>query len=282
MKPFVIRLGQFVLRHRVAAVFFIFMIGLIMVPYKLERMFVYYPTRHIRADPGTLGFDYKDVNLVTSDKVNIHGWFIPYEEADITILVFHGNAGNIGDRVSLIDLLHNLGVNVLIIDYRGYGRSEGAPFEAGLYRDARAAYDWWLDRRQSGEKLVIMGKSLGGAVAVRLADDVSPAGIILQSSFSSGWDMAKTMMPLGLLQLFLNIRFDSAGIIGDIGCPKLFIHGDHDLVVPLRLGIKLYEQASPPKSFYLVPNAGHNDLINVAGAGYVARLKEFLSTIGDY
>ncbi|HSW39721.1 MAG TPA: alpha/beta hydrolase [Acidobacteriota bacterium] len=280
MKTFLKLAGRFIRRHWVLAVFFIIVIGLIMTPYKLERMFVYYPTSHIRADPGALGLAYQDLRLVTADNVTIHGWFIPHEGADGTILVFHGNAGNIGDRLSLIDLLHDLGVNVLIISYRGYGKSEGAPFEAGLYRDARAAYDWWAHNRQPlGEKLIIMGESLGGAVAVNLAADVSPAGIILQSTFSSGWDMAKTMMPLGLLQPLLNIRFDSAAKIGGIDGPKLFIHGDRDNIVPLRLGRKLYELALPPKYFYLVPQAGHNDLMYVAGDRYFLRLKEFLATI---
>jgi fermentation-respiration switch protein FrsA (DUF1100 family) len=216
------------------------------------------------------------------DKVKLHGWFIPNEGARRTILILHGNGGNIEHRLSWISWLHNLGVHVFIFDYRGYGKSEGKPFEAGLYRDAQAAYDWWLRERQpKGEKLILLGESLGGAVAVNLAARVDPAGLILQSTFTSAWDMAKTMLPIGLLQPLINVHYDSAGAIGRIRCPKLFIHGTRDDIVPFRLGRKLYNLAPPPKSFYEVPDANHNDLVNVAGEEYFHRLRAFIASIGD-
>jgi fermentation-respiration switch protein FrsA (DUF1100 family) len=177
-------------------------------------------------------------------------------------------------------MLHELNCHVFIIDYRGYGKSEGSPFEEGLYRDARAAYQWWVrERSASGESLVLMGESLGGSVAVDLAARVNPSGLILQSTFTSAWDMAKTMFPLGLLQPFTSVRFDSIAKLGKIRCPKLVIHGDRDEIVPFRLGRKLYDAALPPKSFYQVPGAGHNDLISAAGPEYLNRLKDFLSQL---
>jgi uncharacterized protein len=254
----------------------------IMTSHRLERMFVYYPSTQLNGNPGNIGLLYQDVRLVTEDRLNLHGWFIPCEGAHITLLIFHGNAGNIGDRLSWIEMLHGLNVNVLIFDYRGYGKSEGQPFEEGLYRDARAAWEWWAQERQpGGEKLILVGESLGGAVAVNLAARVAPAGLIVQSTFTSARDIAKTMLPLGLLLPVTGVRFDSVKEIALVGCPKLIIHGTQDEIIPFRLGKILYEAAPSPKSFYSVSGAGHNDLLWVAGAEYSRRVQLFLSTLSS-
>jgi len=224
--------------------------------------------------------DYEDLTLVTEDNVKLHGWFVPRKDARTTLLIFHGNAGNIGHRVPWIQLLQQAGGNVAIIDYRGYGRSEGKPYEEGLYRDARAALRWWNEKRGGrGEKLVLVGESLGGVVAVDLAARAPVAGLILQSTFTTAWDMAKTLLPVGLLQPVAGVHFDSAGKIAGIACPKLFIHGDRDEIVPFRLGQKLYDLAPPPKDFYRVRGASHNDLPWVAGTEYVARIRAFLDAL---
>jgi fermentation-respiration switch protein FrsA (DUF1100 family) len=272
--------GRFLLRHWVIVAFLIFVIGFVMTPHSLERLFIYFPTRQIREDPGKLGLNYRDVSLVTEDKLKLHGWFVPSEGARGTLLIFHGNAGNIGDRLEWIEMLHQLDVNVFIIDYRGYGKSEGKPFEEGLYRDARAAYKWWeKERSASGEKLILLGESLGGAVAVNLAARIAPSGLILQSTFTSAEDMAKTIGPLGFLFPLANVQFNSAKEITRIACPKLIIHGNRDEIVPFRLGKNLYDLAPQPKSFYAVPEANHNDLPWIAGAEYLYRLKTFISGI---
>ena len=96
-----------------------------------------------------VGLHYQDIFLVTEDKVRLHGWFVPHPKSRSTLLVFHGNAGNISHRVHWIKMLHEAAGHVLMIDYRGYGKSEGQPFEEGLYRDARAAYEWWTRERSS-------------------------------------------------------------------------------------------------------------------------------------
>jgi hypothetical protein len=249
-----------------------------MTPHRLERMFVYYPSRQLTEDPGVLGLAYSDVNLVAEDGVKLHGWFIPCEGARITLMIFHGNAGNMGQRLGWIERLHDLGLHVFIFDYRGFGRSEGDPFEEGLYRDARAAYHWWVGERQpKGEKLVLIGESLGGAVAVHLAAGTSPAGLILQSTFTSAKDMAKTMFPVGRLFPLAGVRYNSEKDIAKVVCPKIIIHGIRDEIVPFQMGKTLYEAAPPPKSFYAVPEAGHNDLVLTAGAEYSRQLKLFLS-----
>ncbi len=257
-----------------------FVIGMVMTPHKLERFFVYFPTQHLRYDPNAAELDFQDIYLVTGDNVKLHGWFVPCEDSGKAVLILHGNGGNIGDRISYLKIFHDLGVNVFIIDYRGYGKSEGEPFEDGLYRDARAAYDWWAgERQQSGGNLILFGESLGGAVAVQLASKVNPSGLILQSTFTSARAMAKTMFPIGLLQPLVNVHFNSVDAITRITCPKLFIHGDRDETVPFRLGKDLFDLAPEPKFFYAVPEAGHNDLLFIAGSEYIRQLKLFLSRI---
>jgi len=231
----------------------------------------------VQENPSAFGLSYEDLALTTEDSVNLHGWFIPASDADRTIMILHGNAGNIGNRVEWIAQLCGLGVNILIIDYRGYGNSEGDPYEEGLYRDARAAYKWWdTQKRGAREKLILLGESLGGSVAVDLAQNAAPAGLILQSTFTNARDMARQFFPLGLLQPLLGIRFDSTAKIKDVPCPKLFIHGNKDEIVPFGIGRALYELARPPKSFYEVDGAGHNDLIWVGGSEYIKRIQDFL------
>jgi uncharacterized protein len=272
--------GKLALRYGIPIIIAAAIIGFVMTPHWLEHLFIYYPTKQLEETPRDCGLAYQDLAIVTEDRVKLHGWFVPCDEARSTLLIFHGNGGNIGHRVQWIEMLHRLNVNVMTIDYRGYGKSEGDPFEDGLYRDARAAYQWWVEERKPrGERLIVVGESLGGAIAVNLAARVSPAGLIVQSTFTSARDMAKSMFPLGLLFPLIRVRFDSEKEIAQIHCPKLVIHGTSDEVVPFRLGKKLYEAAPPPKSFYVVPEAGHNDLLWAAGAEYSRRLQSFLSEI---
>jgi fermentation-respiration switch protein FrsA (DUF1100 family) len=269
MRAFLRRVGKHIRKHWILDAFILFAVGFVMTPHRLERFFVYYPSRQLEGNPGNLGLAYEDLTLITEDKLKLHGWFVPCAGARATILIFHGNGGNISHRLPHIELLHNLAVHVFIFDYRGYGNSGGKPFEKGLYRDARAAYDWWIHQRpQRGEKLILFGESLGGAVAVHLGARVPVSGLILQSTFTSARDMAKTMMPLGLLLPLTRVRFDSRKDMAKITCPKLIIHGTRDEIVPFRLGKVLYEIAPPPKFFYPVPDAGHNDLLWVAGGEY--------------
>jgi fermentation-respiration switch protein FrsA (DUF1100 family) len=271
---------QFIRRHWILFAFAFFLICFLSIPHMLERLFIYYPAPDVQTDPGSVGLGYQDIFFITEDKVRLHGWFIPCNDAARTLMIFHGNAGNIGDRVEWIEMLHSLNVHLFIFDYRGYGKSEGKPFEEGLYRDARAAWQWWKRERQSrGEKLILMGESLGGAVAVNLAGSVSPDGLVIQSTFTSGRDMAATSLLLRLLFPFAGVHFDSAKTIGRVLCPKLFIHGMRDEIIPFHLGKTLYDLAPPPKSFYPVPKAGHNDLPWVSTKEYLQQLALFISGI---
>jgi uncharacterized protein len=251
-----------------------------MTPGCLERMFVFFPTRNLETDPSRIGLDYQNLSLTTEDGVRLHGWLVKHPEARCTFLAFHGNAGNIGHRLPWIELMHRVPAHVVLIDYRGYGKSAGRPREEGIYRDATAAYRWCVEHQPATPKgIVFIGESIGGAVAIDLEARFPAAGLVVQSTFTSAWDMAKTMLPIGLLQPLARIRFDSEAKLAKITCPVLLIHGDRDEIVPFRMGERLFEVAPGPKYFYRVPGAGHNDLLWVAGDEYTARLRDFVNRL---
>jgi uncharacterized protein len=272
---------KFALRHWPSTAMLAFLVVLIMKPGILERKFVYYPMRDIEADPASIGLYFEDVYFAADDGIRLNGWFVPAPDSKITLLVFHGNAGNIGHRVPWIGMLQSLPANVWIIDYRGYGRSDGLPREKGLYLDAEAAYRWWVRKMPGSEnRLVVLGESLGGAVAVDLAARHRVDGLILQSTFTCMKDMVHSVLPIKFVNPLFAVRYDSASKISGIHCPKLHIHGSIDDIVPLRLGRRLFESAASPKEYWEVTGARHNDLVWTAGPEYSRRLSDFLGRVG--
>jgi pimeloyl-ACP methyl ester carboxylesterase len=230
----------------------------------------------------------EDCHFRTSDGITLHGWYstplrceggagVPVK-ADMVVLWFHGNAGNISHRYDMIRAMIGLPVQVFIIDYRGYGKSEGKPNERGLYLDARAAWNYLInERRVAPDNIVIFGKSLGGAPAIDLATQVEPAGLIVQSSFTSAGDMAATILPF-LPRFVLHTKMDSLAKISQVRCPKLFIHSRADEVVPYELGRRLYEAAPEPKEFYEVKGSPHNSTYIVGGKPYFEALRKFVAS----
>lgn len=245
---------------------------------QLERFFVFFPTAEVRYTPEDVGLDYEEVFFPTSDGHRLHGWYIP-GDSDTTLLWFHGNGGNIGHRVDELALVHaRLDVNVFIFDYRGYGNSEGSPSERGIYRDARAALAYLRTRPElAPDQIVYLGRSLGAAVAIELATDQPPAGLVLVAPFASLGDMARIAYPYLPLNWLLGNRYNSVARISQLHQPVLILHGDQDEIVPLSQGEKLLEAANPPKSFQVLPGAGHNDTYSAAGNIYWIALSEFLS-----
>lgn len=255
------------LAARAAALLLILGAGFVML---FEESFIYFPRRgDVGPSPG------EDVFLTTSDGVRIHGWFVTHPEARFALLWFHGNAGNLEDRRDLLADLRGLPADVLAVDYRGYGKSEGTPSEEGLYRDAQAAYDW-LRARRGPERIVIFGKSLGGGPACELASRVPAAGIVVQSSFTSAPDMAPRVMPLFPARWFMRTRFDNRSKVARIACPKLFIHSRADEIIPFRMAEELYAAAAEPKEAAWFDGAGHNDLWITCRRAYLERLAAFL------
>ena len=242
----------------------------------IERFFVYFPERELAADPGAYGLAFENVYFQSSDGVKLHGWFVP-GRGDVTWLWFHGNAGNISHRLDNVNLLHRaLGANIFIIDYRGYGRSEGRPTEKGTYRDAEAALAYLLSRDDiKDNRIVYFGRSLGGAVAVELALRHEPYALILESAFDSVADMARRSLPYLPLWLALRGMYNSVGKIGKIGAPILVLHGDRDEVIPFEVGERLFDAAGEPKEFYAIQGAGHNDTYLVGSTDYLEALRRF-------
>jgi fermentation-respiration switch protein FrsA (DUF1100 family) len=219
----------------------------------------------------------KDVWLLTSDGVRLHAWWVMAPQASLVTLYLHGNAGNVTYRFLQIREITAAGSSVLMLDYRGYGKSGGSPSEHGLYADADAAYRYLLDCGYGAQHIVLQGESLGTAVAVDLASRKECAGVVLEAAFTSGRDVAKTVLPFIGPLVFRG--FDSKSKIGKIRAPLLFLHGERDEIIPLKLGRSLFEAAPEPKWFIEVPGAGHNDLVETAGSSYRERLHEFYGQI---
>lgn len=248
----------------------------------IERHFIYFPERDLVGRPAEVGLEYEEAHFIASDGVRLHGWFIPGER-DVTWLWFHGNAGNISHRIDNLRLLQDaLQVNVLLFDYRGYGQSEGSPSEEGTYRDADAALDYLLARPDvEPERIVYFGRSLGAAVAVDLAARRPPAGLIVESPFTSVSDLARHHYWFLPVWPFLHTKYDALEKIRDVDAPTLVLHGDRDDTVPHDFGQRLFEAAREPKHFYTIDGAGHNDTYVVGGASYFARLRAFVEELDN-
>ncbi len=230
------------------------------------------------ATPDRLGLGYEDVSLLASDGVELHGWFVPAGDARGTVLFMHGNAGNISHRLESIERFNRLQLNVLIFDYRGYGRSGGKPTEEGTYRDARAAWRYLVDSQGIAPgSIVIFGRSLGAAIAARLATETAPAALIVESGFTSVPDAAAGIywfLPVRLLSRF---QYDAREAIQKISCPVLVVHSRDDEIIPFTHGQALYESAPRPKSF-LELTGGHNEAIFMSGPRYEQGLQAFLDS----
>ncbi len=246
----------------------------------LARQFIFFPEKRHNFSPKQFGLAYIDVFLRTSDGVRIHGWHFPVEGPHASrgvILFFHGNAGNISHRLENIRFLVDEGISVFIVDYRGYGLSEGTITEEGMYRDAEIAMDWLVvEQGIPAERVVVFGRSLGGVAAVHVASVRQVAGAILEATFSSLAEASRIFFPILPADLLLGGRMDSTAKIGRVRAPLLFIHGDRDDLIPLSLGRKLFDAAPTPKEFYILQGAGHNDTYIVGGKLYFHRIRTFV------
>jgi fermentation-respiration switch protein FrsA (DUF1100 family) len=237
---------------------------------------VYFPSRVL--DGGTLaalGLEFEDIALTTSDGVRLHAWFVPAPGTTPVVLFLHGNAGNISHRLDKLAVLNQLGAAVMLLDYRGYGRSEGTPDEDGTYRDADAAYDWLRRRPVAEQRIVVYGESLGGPIATDLAARRPVGGLILESAPSSIIGVARHHYPYLPVALFLSIRYDAAAKIGAVRTPLLILHSPTDEIVPFTMAEQLYAAANQPKQLVRLRGA-HNDNFLVAAETYRAALHDFL------
>lgn len=246
--------------------------------YIAQPHMLFYPLSDMQATPGDWQLPYEDVRLKLADNTHITGWYLPYPQAKKTVLFFHGNGGNISHRGDSLYIFNKLKLNVLIIDYPGYGKSEGKPSEKGLYQSANAAWQYLLsDKKTSPENIIIFGRSLGGAVAVDLASRVKVGALILESTFTSVSDMAGFILPILSRFMYLRYSFDSQNKITKITAPLLVIHSPDDEIIPFVLGKKLYKHAISEKKFLQI-EGGHNDGFIKSMSSYRKTLNHFIYT----
>jgi hypothetical protein len=246
----------------------------------IENQLIYFPPSYPEGfpPPQLIEPEIEEVWLLTEDGVKINAFYRSNPASKQVLLWFHGNAENIGYGLGHLRALAKIGVNILAVDYRGYGRSEGKPDEAGVYRDADAAYDYLQKQRHfRARDIIIYGHSLGGAVAVDLASRRPCGGLIIQSSFTNARAMARRMFAIPLIAYVVKSRFDSLRKIREVHAPILIVHGTRDDVVPLAMGQQLFQTAPEPKRFYPIEGAGHNDLMEVGGESYISCLARFVA-----
>lgn len=229
-----------------------------LVIFSLQARLIYFPDRHYWTTPAESGLPFEDLVLATEDGLSIAAWYVPHTRPKGTVLFCHGNAGNMADRIQSLKTFHYLGYNVLIFDYRGYGRSEGKPNERGTYRDAEAAWCHLIETQgELPERVVLFGRSLGGAVAIDLATRHAPGALVVESTFTSLVDIGKRQYPFLPVGLLCAYRYESIDKVSGLSCPKLFIHGTDDELVPLNNARRLFAAAAEPKEFIETPG-GHN------------------------
>ena len=241
---------------------------------------IFLPSTILMTTPAEHGMVFEDVWLRTEDGVRLHGWWLPVPEARGTLLFLHGNAGNIGHRVESIRIFSELGLSVLIIDYRGYGQSEGQPSELGLYADARAAWAWLREvQALEPHQIVVFGRSLGSGVAARLAAELSPteapAAVMLESAFTSLADLGAELMPWLPVRLVLRHRFDTLDAITHVTAPVLIIHSRYDELIPFLHGERVFAAASEPRALLEIAG-GHNDGFLRSRGHYTQGIDQFL------
>ncbi|HXD50538.1 MAG TPA: alpha/beta hydrolase [Burkholderiales bacterium] len=242
---------------------------------------VYFPQveRELTATPRAAGLDYEDVTLTTADNVKLHGWWVPSRNARGTILLMHGNAGNISHRLGYLTMFNRLGYSVLLFDYRGYGKSGGHPDEEGTYRDADAA---WLHltatRNVAPRDIVMVAESLGGGVATWLALKYPPRALVLASTFRSVPDLGAQIYPWLPVRLLARITYDNLARIAKVDAPVLIAHSREDDVIPFVHGEALFAAAREPKQM-LVLAGGHNDGFLFTRDAWIAAVGAFLDRI---
>ncbi len=248
----------------------------------IVRKFLYYPLV-LRPDAPLPAYarDAREIFCEASDGNTIHGLYWPARSGRPTILFLHGNAQSVYEWALIREELEPLDCGLLLIDYPGYGKSSGRPREESLYAAGEAMLNWLLEEQSISEnQLILFGKSLGGGVTTKLAPGRCLLGVVLESTFRSIPSVVDKLIPmLPADAVFKSERYASIERIDHITAPVLVVHGEEDELIPLAEGQALFEKANPPKDFYLVPGAGHNDVSMIAGAAYGKRLRQWLDSI---
>jgi len=244
----------------------------------LEKKLTYKPIFKITDEPSTFNLEFEDIHFLSEDAKKLHGWWIPHPEAIGTVLYCHGNADNMSGRAWHCKYYHDMKVNVFMFDYRGYGKSNGWSNEKGTYKDARAAYEVVRSFYQDQEKLpvIIMGVSLGAAVAAELAGERHCEGLILESTFSSLPDIAKIIHPYLPINWLTRNKYETINKVADLTMPKLFSHSKEDDLIPYEMGQALYQKGSEPKEWFELKGT-HGEDSFTQSPGYKEKMEEFIT-----
>ena len=251
---------------------------LVVLVYLFQGRLLYLPSiggRDLAATPADIGLQFDEVRFTAGDGTSLHGWFVPAAGAERVLLHCHGNAGNISHRLDAIRIFHELGLNVFIFDYRGYGLSAGRPNEPGTYQDAEAAWRHLESRGFSAADIVVHGQSLGAAIAAQLARARRPAALILESPFTSIADIASHhywFLPVRWLARF---EYATAAYVRDVHAPTLVIHSAGDEIVPVEHGREVFALANEPRTFLEIAG-DHNAGFLLSGALYTEGVRQFL------
>lgn len=265
--------GRRVLIALASSLLLVLLLGVVLVA--RQGKLVFFPERVLRTEPPQYGLAAEVLALKTADGLVLDGWWA--RGAGRTALVyFHGNAGNIGDRLERTKLLvDELGLDVFLVDYRGYGRSAGSPTEEGLYTDGLAAYEAAVSKGFASGRIVLFGESLGCAVAIETALRKPCAGVILEAPFLSIAAMARQYYPW-IPAFLVRLRFDNGEKIARLTVPKLIAQAERDEIIPPRQTLRLFELAAKPKTYFVIPRATHNDTYGAGGRAYVDAWRRFL------
>jgi fermentation-respiration switch protein FrsA (DUF1100 family) len=238
----------------------------------IENSLVYFPAKYPAGDWEPRGLKIEEAEFTSADGTQLHGWYAAAEDPEAVVLFCHGNAGNVTHRDDTLAALPRMQASVLVFDYRGYGKSAGSPTEAGVLADARAARKWLAEKSGVAESdIVVMGESLGGAVAVDLAAKDGARALILEDTFTSLPDVAAYHYPWLPVRLAMRNKLNALAIIKQYHGPLLMSHGDADTIVPYRFGWQLFEAANEPKQFYTQTAADHNHPRNIEYYEFLAR-----------
>ncbi|MBN2506388.1 MAG: alpha/beta hydrolase [Verrucomicrobia bacterium] len=246
----------------------------------LERHLIYVPSRQLEASGAALNRSFEDVFLTTGDGVGLNGWFFPAtagsRRAHVVILLLHGNGGNISHRLDYYVLWLELGVSVFALDYRGYGRSEGVPTEAGTYLDAEAARVWLTGKGFAPPHIIALGESLGGGVASELAVKGGVGGLVLQSSFTRIRDLGAELYPWLLpVRWLARTHYDTLERLPRLQCPVLILHSRDDTLIRFRHAERNFAAAREPKMLWEI-RGDHNTTLDADPAAYRQGLEQFL------
>jgi len=251
-------------------------LAFVLLVFLFQERLIYFPSRRIEATPKQVGLAFEEVRFPTDDGEILHGWHVP-APGPLTILFFHGNGGNISHRLDSIRIFHELGCTVFIFDYRGYGRSTGRPSEQGTYQDGLAAWrHLTTERGVAPGRIVLFGRSLGGAVAGWLAARSHPAGLILESTPVSVAELGAVHYPWLPVRWLVRHRYETLASLPQVHCPVLIVHSPDDEIVPFSHGERLFAAAPRPKAFLRL-EGDHNQGFLLTGAAYQEGLGRFLA-----